>query len=172
MEKICNKSFLKCHIQSLDFQCRGKHVTKFSWSAIYGRWIVSVAESMWQNFPKLLLGSDKLSTTWSSNMDREALFRRRRELYRQHREREMPEERKVRLSQRREYYRCQRAALSIEEHEFSLLEWRITYSIDASTNAQADHSQLEQNSSRRCHCNENSFIHMWILCSQQNVKCV
>ena len=105
-------------------------------------------------------------------MDRKVLFRRRRELYRQHREREMPEERKVRLSQSREYYRCRRAALSIEEYEFSLLERRITHSLDASTNAQADHSQLEQNSSRRCHCNENSFIHMWILCSQQNVKCV
>ena len=38
-------------------------------------------------------------------MDREALLRRRRELYRQRREREMPEEREVRLSRRREYYR-------------------------------------------------------------------
>ena len=38
-------------------------------------------------------------------MDREALLRCRRELYRQRREREMPEEREVRLSRRREYYR-------------------------------------------------------------------
>ena len=38
-------------------------------------------------------------------MDREALLRHRRELYRQRREREMPEEREVRLSQRREYYK-------------------------------------------------------------------
>ena len=38
-------------------------------------------------------------------MDKEALLRCCRELYRQHRERETPEEREVRLSQRREYYR-------------------------------------------------------------------
>ena len=49
-------------------------------------------------------------------MDREALLRRRRELYRQRRDREMPEEREVRLSRRRDYYRRRRAALSTEEH--------------------------------------------------------
>ena len=38
-------------------------------------------------------------------MDREALLRRRRELYRQRRERETPDEKEVRLSGRREYYR-------------------------------------------------------------------
>ena len=38
-------------------------------------------------------------------MDREALLRCRRELYRQRRERETPEEKEVRLSGRREYYR-------------------------------------------------------------------
>ena len=36
-------------------------------------------------------------------MDREALLRRCRELYRQHREREMPDEKEVRLSGSREY---------------------------------------------------------------------
>ena len=49
-------------------------------------------------------------------MDSEALLRRRRELYRQRRDRETPEEREVRLSRRRDYYRRRRAALSIEEH--------------------------------------------------------
>ena len=101
--KECDEVFLKCHIWSLDRQCRGKNVTKFSWSAIYGRWIVSVAENMWRSFPKLLLGRDKLNCTRSSNMDREALLRRRRELYRQRRERETPDEKEVRLSGRREY---------------------------------------------------------------------
>ena len=38
-------------------------------------------------------------------MDREAMLRRRRELYRQHRERETPDEMEVRLSGRREYYK-------------------------------------------------------------------
>ena len=38
-------------------------------------------------------------------MDREALLSRRRELYRQRREREMPDEKELRLSGRREYYR-------------------------------------------------------------------
>ena len=38
-------------------------------------------------------------------MDREALLRRCRELYRQRRERETPDEKEVRLSGRREYYR-------------------------------------------------------------------
>ena len=37
-------------------------------------------------------------------MDREALLRRRRELYRQCRKRETREEKEVRLSRRREYY--------------------------------------------------------------------
>ena len=32
------------YIWSLDHQCHGKHVTKFSWMAIYGHWIVSVME--------------------------------------------------------------------------------------------------------------------------------
>ena len=81
-------------------------------------------------------------------MDREALLRRRRELYQQRRERKMPEEREVRLSQRREYYRHRRAALSTEEHESSLREWRTTYSTDALTNAQVDRSELAQNSGR------------------------
>ena len=49
-------------------------------------------------------------------MDREALLRHRRELYRQRRDRETPEEREVRLSRRRDYYRRRRAALSTEEH--------------------------------------------------------
>ena len=80
-------------------------------------------------------------------MDREALLRRRRELYRQHRERETPEEREVRLSRRRDYYRRRRAALSIQEYESNLRERRTTYSTDASTNAQAvDRSELVQNS--------------------------
>ena len=34
------------HICSLDRQCRGKNVTKFSRIAIYVCWIVSVAETM------------------------------------------------------------------------------------------------------------------------------
>ena len=42
----CDEVFLKCHIWSLDRQCRGKNVTKFSWSAIYGHWIVSITENM------------------------------------------------------------------------------------------------------------------------------
>ena len=45
-------------------------------------------------------------------MDREALLGRHRELYRQHRERETPEEREVRLSRKREYYR----QLRIQNH--------------------------------------------------------
>ena len=40
------------YIWSLDSQCHGKHVTKFSWIIIYGRLIVSVTESMWQSFPE------------------------------------------------------------------------------------------------------------------------
>ena len=44
--KECDEVFLECHIWSLDHHCRGKNVTRFSWSAIYGRWIVSVAERM------------------------------------------------------------------------------------------------------------------------------
>ena len=83
------------HIRSLDRQYHEQHATKFSWSPIYDRWIVSVTETMWRSFPKLLLGHDKLSCTRNSNMDREALLRHRRELYQQHREREMPEEREV-----------------------------------------------------------------------------
>ena len=81
-------------------------------------------------------------------MDREALFRSCRKLYQQHREREIPEEREVRFAQRREYYRRQRAALNTEEHESSLRERRTTYSPDALTNAQVDHSELAQNSGR------------------------
>ena len=49
--KECDEVFLKCHIWSLDRQCHGKHVTKFSGSAIYGYWIVSVAGNMRQSFP-------------------------------------------------------------------------------------------------------------------------
>ena len=49
-------------------------------------------------------------------MDTEALLRCRRELYRQRRDRETPEEREVRLSRWRDYYRHRRAALSTEEH--------------------------------------------------------
>ena len=79
-------------------------------------------------------------------MDREALLRRRRELYRQRRERETPEESEVRLFRRREYYRGRRAALCTEEHESSLRERRTTYSTDASTIAQVDRSELAQNS--------------------------
>ena len=79
-------------------------------------------------------------------MDRETLLRHHRELYRQRRERETPEEREVRLSRRREYYRHRRAALCTEEHESSLCERRTTYSTDASTNAQVDRSELTQNS--------------------------
>ena len=78
---------LECHIRSSDRQCHGKHVTKFS------------------------------SCTRSSNMDKEALLRRRRELYRQRRERETPEEREVR-SRRREYYR-QLAYPGSRAHNFS-----------------------------------------------------
>ena len=29
----CDKVFLECHIRSLDRQCHGNNVTKFSWSA-------------------------------------------------------------------------------------------------------------------------------------------
>ena len=79
-------------------------------------------------------------------MDREALLRRRRELYRQRRERETPEESEVRLFRRREYYRRRRAAQCIEEHAYSLREWRTIYSTDASTNAQVGRSELAQNS--------------------------
>ena len=50
--KPCDKVFLNGHIWSLDRQCHGEHLTKFSWMAIYGRWIVSVTESMWQSFPE------------------------------------------------------------------------------------------------------------------------
>ena len=31
--KQCDEVFLECHIRSLDRQCHGKNVTKFSWSA-------------------------------------------------------------------------------------------------------------------------------------------
>ena len=79
-------------------------------------------------------------------MDREALLRRRRELYRHRRERETPEESEVRLFRRRECYRRRGAALCIEEHAYSLREWRTIYSTDASTNAQVDRSELAQNS--------------------------
>ena len=44
--KECDEVFLECHIQSLDRQCHGNNVTKFSWSAISGRWIVNVTETM------------------------------------------------------------------------------------------------------------------------------
>ena len=50
--KAYNKVFLNCHIWSLDCQCHGKHVTKFSWITICGRWIISVTENMWQSFPE------------------------------------------------------------------------------------------------------------------------
>ena len=56
--------FLKCHIWSLDRQCRGNNVTKFSWSAIYGRWIVSVTSYMRRSFtevPYMVIGS---SVSW------------------------------------------------------------------------------------------------------------
>ena len=43
--KECDEVFLECHIWLLDRQCREKNVTKFSWSAIYGHWIVSVTET-------------------------------------------------------------------------------------------------------------------------------
>ena len=55
--KQCDEVFLQCHIWSLDRQCHGNNVTKLSWSAIYGRWIVCVTENMWRSFPKLLLGT-------------------------------------------------------------------------------------------------------------------
>ena len=42
----CDEVFLKYHIWSLDCQCRGKNVMKFSWSVIYGHWVVSVTENM------------------------------------------------------------------------------------------------------------------------------
>ena len=41
----------------------------------------------------------------SCERDREALLRHHRELYWEHRERETPEEREVRLARRREHYR-------------------------------------------------------------------
>ena len=44
--KQSDKVFLECHILSLDRQCHRKNVTKFSWSAIHGRWIVSITENM------------------------------------------------------------------------------------------------------------------------------
>ena len=44
--KQCDEVFLECQIWSLDHQCHGNNVTKFSWSAKYGRWIVSVTENM------------------------------------------------------------------------------------------------------------------------------
>ena len=65
--KPCDKVFLNGHIWSLDRQCHGKHVTKFSWVAIYGRWIVSVTEVMQCNF---------LILSMSCERDREALLRR------------------------------------------------------------------------------------------------
>ena len=40
-------------IWSLDCQRHGKCVTKFSWIAIYGHWIVNVTGHVWQSFPKL-----------------------------------------------------------------------------------------------------------------------
>ena len=49
----CNEVFLKCHIWSLDRQCRGKNVTKFSWSTIYSCWVISVADNMRRNFPEV-----------------------------------------------------------------------------------------------------------------------
>ena len=58
--KACDKVFLNSHIWSLDRQCHGKHVTKFSWIDIYGRWIISVAESMqWgsSEWPYMVVGS-------------------------------------------------------------------------------------------------------------------
>ena len=57
----------------------------------------------------------------SFERNREALLRRRRELYRQHRERETPEEREVRLARRREYYRRRRTARSTEQEPISQL---------------------------------------------------
>ena len=33
LRKECDEVFLECHIWSLDRQCHGNNVTKFSWSA-------------------------------------------------------------------------------------------------------------------------------------------
>ena len=73
-----------------------------------------------------------MSRARSSDTDREALLTCCREVYWEHREREMPEEREVRLAQRREYYRHWRAALNTKEHESSLLlERRRAYSTNS-----------------------------------------
>ena len=50
-QKASDKVFLNCHIWSLDRQCLGKHVTKFSCIAIYGRRTVSVTEIVRHGFP-------------------------------------------------------------------------------------------------------------------------
>ena len=121
--KECDEVFPNCHICSLDRQCRGKNVTKFSRIAIYVRWIVSVAERMWRSFPELpymFVGSSvsrkqcvavyaglsaaTCTDYWmrmDSSRDREAFLRRRRERYRLQRERETVEEREVRLAKKR-----------------------------------------------------------------------
>ena len=118
--KECDEVFPNCHICSLDRQCRGKNVTKFSQIAIYVRWIVSVAERMWRSFPELpymFVGSSvsrkqcvavyaglsaaTCTDYWmrmDSSRDREAFLGRRRERYRLQRERETVEEREVRLA--------------------------------------------------------------------------
>ena len=50
-QKASDKVFLNCHIWSLDCQCCGKHVMKFSCIAIYGRRTVSVTEIVQRRFP-------------------------------------------------------------------------------------------------------------------------
>ena len=42
--KVCDKIFLDSHIWSLYCQCHEMHVTKFSWMAIYGHWIIGIVE--------------------------------------------------------------------------------------------------------------------------------
>ena len=42
--KVCDKVFPDSHIWLLYCQCHEMHVTKFSWMAIYGHWIIDIAE--------------------------------------------------------------------------------------------------------------------------------
>ena len=50
-QKAFDEVFMNCHIWSLDHQCCGKHVTKFSCIAIYGHRTVSVTEIVQRRFP-------------------------------------------------------------------------------------------------------------------------
>ena len=74
------KVFLNGHIWLLDRQCHAKHVSKFSWIIGYSYSLKTVQSSFTE-----IMSSER-------DRGREALLRCHRELYRQHRKRETPDE--------------------------------------------------------------------------------